>query len=136
MKSPRLVRAGALVEIARVLMQKRWQNSVADQASGNAVDKASSQPLAISLRTLLPFTGIVTSLLDASPGGRASEEKWTGEAFVCQVELHPRGERLGMSFVGHKKIRDKAENALLFFSFELLGSNFLRGVTYGDCPLH
>ena len=67
MKSPRLVRTGALVEIARILMQKRWQNSVADQASGNAVGEASSQPLAISFRTLLPFTGIVTSLLDASP---------------------------------------------------------------------
>lgn len=104
-------------------MQKRWQNSVADQASGNAVGEASCQPLAISFRALLPFTGIVTSLLDASPRDRASEEKWIGDAFVCQVELHPRGERLGMGFVGHKKIRYKAENALLLFSFELLGSN-------------
>ena len=83
MKSPRLLRAGTLVEIARILMQKRWQNSVADQASGDAVGEARSQPLAISFRTLLPFTGIVTSLLDASPRDRASEEKCIGEAFVC-----------------------------------------------------
>ena len=67
MKSPRLLRTGALVEIARILMQKRWQNSVADQASGNAIDKASSQPLAISFRTLLPFARIVTSLLRRQP---------------------------------------------------------------------
>ena len=108
MKSPRLLRTGALVEIARILMQKRWQNGVADQASANGVGEASSQPLAISLRTLMPFARIVTSLLNASPRGRASEEKWIGEAFVCQVELHPRGERLGMRFVGHIKIRYKA----------------------------
>src|SRR4030095_1776683 len=99
MKGPRLLRAGTLVEIARILMQKRWQNSVADQASGNAVGEASSQPLAISFRALLPFTGIVTSLLDASPRDRASEEKWIGDAFVCQVELHPRIEGLGVRFV-------------------------------------
>ena len=29
MASPRLICTGALVEIARILMQKRWQNSVA-----------------------------------------------------------------------------------------------------------
>src|SRR5579862_8375756 len=106
-------------------MQKRWQNSVADQASGNTVSKASSQPLAISFRTLVPFTGVVTSLLDASPRNCASEEKWIGEAFVCEMELHRRGERLGMRFVSHIKIRYNAENALLFFSFELLGSNLI-----------
>ena len=136
MKSPRLVRTGALVEIARILMQKRWQNSVADQASGNSIGKASSQPLAISFRALMPFARIVTSLLDACPRSRASEEERIGEAFVCQVKLHPRSKRLGMRFVGHKKIRYKAENALLFFSFELLGSYFLRRVTHSDCPLH
>ena len=39
MKSPRLLCAGALVEIARILMQKRGQNSVADQASVTASAK-------------------------------------------------------------------------------------------------
>ena len=41
-----------------------------------------------------------------------------------------------MRFVGHINIRYKAENTLLFFSFELLGSNLLRGITHGNCPLH
>ena len=104
-------------------MQNRWQNSVGDQASGNAVDKASAQPLAISFRTLPPFTRIVASLLNASPPSRADEEDWIGETLVCQVELHLRGKRLGMGFVGYISIRDKAENALLLFHFELLGSN-------------
>src|SRR5271167_5233122 len=112
MKSPRFLRAGTLVEIARILMQKRWQNSVGDQASGNAVGEASSQPLAISFRTLLPFTGIVTSLLDASPRSRASEEKWIGEAFVCHVELHPRSKWLGVRFIHDIHIRYETQNTL------------------------
>ena len=41
-----------------------------------------------------------------------------------------------MRFVGHIKIRYKTENALLLFSFELLGSNLLLGITHGNCPLH
>jgi len=67
MKSPGLLRTGALIEIARILMQKRWQNGVADQASGNGIGEASSQPLAIPFRTLMPFARIVTSLGDARP---------------------------------------------------------------------
>src|SRR6266436_9122612 len=106
-------------------MQKRWQNSVADQASGNAVSEATSQPLAISFRTLPPFIRVVTGLLDASPRSRADKKHWMGQIFVSQVELHLRGERLGMRFIGHIKIRYEAEHALLFFSFELLGSNLL-----------
>jgi hypothetical protein len=105
MKSPRLLRTGTLVEIAGVLMQKRWQNSVTDQASGNGISEAGSHPLAVSLRTLLPFARIVTSLLEASPRKRAAEKKRIGEAFVCQVELHARGKWLGVRFVHHKDIR-------------------------------
>ena len=67
MKSPGLLRTGALVEIARILMQKRWQNSVADQASGNGIGEASPQPLAISFRTLMPFARIVSEPVNASP---------------------------------------------------------------------
>src|SRR5258708_13310003 len=99
MNSPRLLRTGPLVEIARILMQKRWQNSVADQASGNPVGEASSQPLAISFRTLMPFTGIVTSLLNAGPRSRACEEKRIGEALVCQVDLHPLGYWLALTLL-------------------------------------
>ena len=117
MKSPRFLCAGALVEIAGILMQKRWQNSVADQASGSGVGEASPQPFAISFCTLMPFTRIVTSLLDAGPCGRASEEKWIGKTLVCHVELHLRGKRLGMRFVNHINIGNKTENTLLLFSF-------------------
>ena len=41
-----------------------------------------------------------------------------------------------MGFVGHISIRYKAENALLFFGFELLGGNLLLGITHSNCPLH
>ncbi len=37
---PGLLRTAALIEIARILMQERWQNSIADQAFGDTVSKA------------------------------------------------------------------------------------------------
>ena len=63
-------------------MQERWQNSVAEQAFGGAVSKASPQPLAISFCTLPPLTRGVSGLLDAGPPSRAGEEYWIGEIFV------------------------------------------------------
>ncbi len=63
-------------------MQKRWQNSVADQASSSGVGEASSQPLVISFRTLPPFIRVVTGLLDASPRSRADKKHWMGQVFV------------------------------------------------------
>ena len=41
-----------------------------------------------------------------------------------------------MRLVSHIEVRYETENALLFFSFELLGSDLLLGVTHGNCPLH
>ena len=117
-------------------MQERWQNGVADQASGDAIDEASTQPLAVSFRTLLPFIRVVTGLLDPGPRSRACEEDWMGKIFVGHVELHPRGKWLGVRFIHNIHIRYESQHTLLFFSFELLGSNFLRGVTHSDCPLH
>src|SRR5512132_4271844 len=121
MKSPRLLYAGTSVEIARILMQKRRQNGVGDQASGKGIGKASSQALAISFCTLPPFIRVVTRLLNPSPPRCAGEEDWTGEAFVGQVKLHLRGKWLGVGFIHHIDIRYETQNALLFFSFELLG---------------
>src|SRR5439155_21650801 len=77
--SPRPLCAGAPVQIARILMQKRWQNRVFDQASGSVIGEASPQPLAISCRTLPPFTRVVTGLSDSRPLSHADERVWSGE---------------------------------------------------------
>src|SRR5438309_12042075 len=110
MASPRPLCAATLVEIARILMQQRWQNGVGDQAAGKGVGKASSQALAISFRTLPPFFRAVTRLLNPSPERRAGEEDGTGEALVGQVKLHLAGKRLGMRFVHHINIRYETNN--------------------------
>src|SRR5208282_177063 len=41
-----------------------------------------------------------------------------------------------MRLVSHIKVRYEMENALLFFSFELLGSNLLRGIIHSNRSLH
>jgi len=117
-------------------MQERWQKGVADQAFSRGVGEARPQPLAISFCTLPPLTRSVSSLLDAGPRSRSGEENWIGETFVSQVELHARGERLGVRVISHIQIGYKTQYALLFFSSELLRSNFLRGVTHRNCPLY
>src|SRR5208282_266105 len=49
---------------------------------------------------------------------------------------HFRGERLGVRFVNYRRIRYKAENAMVCFSFELLRGNLLLGITHSNSPLH
>src|SRR5271165_2607189 len=135
MASPRLLCTVALLEIAWILMQERWQNSVAYQVFGNGVGEASPQPLAISLRILGPMRG-VSALLDGGPPSHTGEESGLGEIFVSQVKLHLGAKRLGMRLVSHIKVRYETENALLLFNFELLGSNLLRRIIYRDRALH
>src|SRR5208282_5246690 len=114
-------------------VRAEWRS---DKAFGSGVSEASPHPLAISFCTLPPLTRAVSSLLDAGPRSRAGEENRIGETFVCQVELHPRGERLGMGFVGHISVGYKTENTLLFFGLELLRGNLLFGITHSNCPLY
>src|SRR5208283_1486764 len=116
-------------------MQQRWQNSVAKQHLAGTAGEASSEPFAISFCTLGPVRS-VSGLLDARPCIFQEEESWVSETFVCEIELHLRGKRFGVSFISHIHIRYKTKNALLFFSFELLDSNLLRGIAHRDCPLH
>jgi len=60
----RLICARALVKIARILMQERWQNGAANHNVGKAVSGARAQALTVALRTL-NIVGDVCSLLDA-----------------------------------------------------------------------
>src|SRR5208282_2260587 len=127
--------SGALIEIARVLMQERGQNSVGKQAFGDAAGEVSTEPLAISLCILGPIGG-VRGLIDAGPCSLQTEESWMGETFVREMELHLGGKRLGVRVINHIYVRYKSKNTLLFLGFDLLGSNLFRGVIHGNCPLH
>src|ERR1700751_936295 len=52
------------------------------------------------------------------------------------MKLHLCSQWLGVRFVSYINVRYKAENALLFFSFELLCSDLLRGVSHSNRPLY
>src|SRR5215470_1273942 len=106
-------------------MQKRWQNSVGKQAFAGAAGEICTEPFGISFASLGPIRR-VSGLLDASPCSLKAKESWMGETFVRELELHLRGKRLGVRFINHIHVRYETQNTLLFFSFELLGSDFPR----------
>src|SRR5271165_4594126 len=116
-------------------MQERWQNSVGKQAFAGAAGEVSTEPLAISFCILGPIGG-VRGLLDARPCSLQHKETWMGETFVREMELHLRGKRFGVRVINHIYIRYKTQDALLFFSFYLLGSNLVGGITHSDCTLN
>ena len=62
-------------------MQQRWQNSIADQAFGNAVGKAGPKPFSIS-SCILGIVAESGGLLNSRPRSCAGEEDWMGEIFV------------------------------------------------------
>src|SRR5579872_1498520 len=83
---PRLVRACALVEVARVLVQNRWQDSAADHNVGNAVSRGSAEALAITLRTLT-VVGNVSCLVDARKHTYPDDGNRIGNRLECKLEL-------------------------------------------------
>src|SRR5690242_17712796 len=64
--SPRPLCVSALIEIARVLMQERGQNSIREQAFTDAAGEVSTEPLAISPCTSA-IIGHIRGLLDSGP---------------------------------------------------------------------
>src|SRR5580704_8364953 len=64
MKQAGFRRSRTLVKVARVLVEKRWQDRPADHDVGEAVRGDSAKPLAIALCALLVVRG-VTRLIEA-----------------------------------------------------------------------
>src|ERR1700687_3975011 len=79
--------SGAPIEIARVLMQERGQNSIGEQAFADAAREVSPESLAVSFCTLAVIRGI-SGLLNTGPCSLDREESWVGETFVGYVVLH------------------------------------------------
>ena len=126
MQSARLLCARALVEVARVLVQKRWQDGAADHDVGSAVGIGSAKALSVTLRTLA-VVGDVSRLIDAGKRGYAEDGNRIEKDLGGELELQLRRKRRGVVIIDDVEIGDDAENALLLLDLDLLGGDLLGG---------
>ena len=127
MENTRLFRARALVEVARVLVQQRWQDGAADHDVDKAVGIESAVALTVTLHTL-NVVGVVCRLFDAGNYAHPDEGNGIDGDFEGEFELQLRRERLGVGVIDDVEIGDDAENALLLLDLDLLGGNLLGGI--------
>lgn len=78
-------RSFALVEITRILVEKRWQDRSADHDVGETIGCYGAKPLAIALRALLVVRG-VTRLIEA--GDEACTENSAGSTATLSASLN------------------------------------------------
>src|ERR1700761_4368334 len=110
-----LRRAGALVEVARVLMQNGRQDGAADHDIGEAIGIGSSKALSITYCTLLIVRPSVRCLIDSCEDEVAGDADYIGSSSKSELVLQLRRKRYGVLVIDNIKIRNNAENALLLF---------------------
>ena len=125
----------ALIEVTRVLVQKRWQDRPANHNVAKAIGSDDSKSLAVALRALLEVWA-VRRLAYAGNEAYAQDGDWISGDFHSKLELEFRRERRGIAIVINIKIGDDAQDALLFLRCDLFGGNLYRRVTYIDAGLY
>src|SRR5271165_1764407 len=128
-ENARFLCSRALVEVTRILVQKRWQDRPANHNVGKASGSGGSKSLAVSLSALLEVWA-VCRLAHASNEAYTHGGDWISGDFHSKFELEFCSERLGIAIVINIKIGDEAQDALLFLQFDLFGGNLDRRVTY------
>src|SRR6267142_3118668 len=126
MESARRLCSRALIEVARVLVQKGWQDGAAHHDVSNVVRIGGAKALTVTLRTL-PVVGDVSCLVDGGKRSYPDDSNWIERDLGGEPELQLRGERLGVAIIDDVEIGEDAENALLLLDPDLLGGDLLRG---------
>src|SRR5207249_4226715 len=118
-----------LKEVARILVQKRWQNRSADHNVGNPVGSDRTSTLAVTLKTLTVVWNI-SCLIDSCKQSYPDDGNRIGCGPDGEVELQLRCEWGGVVIIDHVEIRDDAEDALFLLYLDLLGGNFFGGINH------
>src|SRR3984957_1706950 len=119
-------RACFLIEVARVLVQKRWQYGAADHDVGKTIGGGCAKALSICPPTLAVIQTIssLSSSGDQEGSGRGD---WIGGDFQGQLEFHSRGQWRWVALIRNVKVRNDSEHALLLLTLELLSCD-LNGI--------
>src|ERR1700722_10305235 len=119
-------RACSLIEVARVLVQKRWQYGAADQDVGKTIGGGCAKTLSICPPTLAVIQA-VSSLPSSGDQQDSGSGNWICGDFQGQLELHSRGQWCWVALIRNVKVRNDSEHALLLLSLELLSCD-LNGI--------
>src|SRR5258708_39409134 len=125
-ESARSLRARALVEVARVLVQKRWQDGASENDVGKAAGIAGAIALSVTLRTLAVVRD-VSCLVDGGNQTYPDESNGIEGDLGGELELQLRRERRGALIISDVEIGDDAENSLVLLCLDLLGGDLLGG---------
>ena len=107
-----LDRAGALVEVARILVKERGEHRTSEEITGAPVDKLCGKTFAVSSGPL-PIPGIgVIRLLDAGSEGNADQGNRIECAPCSEREFLLRSERGGVINVACIEVWDDADQTL------------------------
>ena len=124
MNQARPPRARTLVEVARILVQQRSQNGVADHNVGEAISISSPKALTKTLCTLL-VVGSISCLINPCEEDVAGDTDWIGGGSKREFILQLRRKRHGVLVIDNKKVGNNAQNSLLLFCLNLLSSELL-----------
>jgi len=118
--------AGALVVVARILVQERGKDRVSQEVTGASIGKLCRKSFGVS-RGALPIPGIgVCRLLDAGTEADAKHGDRIECAPYSEAKFLFRSERSGVNNVACIEVRDDAHQPLLLRSPYLLRSDELR----------
>src|SRR5260370_15721192 len=124
MDSAGLLCTRALVKVAGILVQKRWQDSAANHDLREAVGVVCTKPLAEALRTL-NVIGCVRRLSDSGKNGYPGHGEWVSGESEGQTEFKLRTKRRGTGTIHFEEIGDDAKTALLLLDLDLLNGHLI-----------
>jgi len=112
--------AGALVEIAGVLMKEGGKDGSAHVGAGDEVAEVGTVAPAVAGSSLAVAAKGIGCLLEAGDGSDESEIAGVGCVLPGESEFLTGGERRGVPLVADEEVRDDAQQALSFLDVELL----------------
>lgn len=116
--------ASPLVEVSRILFEDCRENDAPEQRAARKVSVRSAVSLAVALCALTISGELVHRLLESGSGANQDECYGINGVSKGKLEFLPRIERSGVLDITNIEIGNDAENALLFFGFDLALSDY------------
>src|SRR5271166_3447807 len=125
-ENPGSLAAGSFVEVARILLEKRWHHRATDKRSRKNIGVSRPVALCIALHTLSVRAPTVRRLVNSRQHPDPGKRDRVARRFPGKLKLLFGAERSGISVVADKEIRDEPEHPLLLLFLDLHLCQFLR----------